>query len=113
MDPNKGYIQVTFVQPYCGDDTSRLTPLERSVNVNVFVYDTPFIEGGGARGRVEDQKLRKTYLRTEQHFPYVKSRLLVVEVRRRMMRVLFLSLKLAFCKEGCSCRFPASNGRKF
>lgn len=68
------------MQPQFAEEAARTTVCERSINASVFMYETPFTTSGSARGRVDEQFLRKTYLRTECHFPYLRSRLRVVEV---------------------------------
>lgn len=44
-----------------------------------FVYSTPFTLNGRAHGELHEQYKRKTILTTAVHFPYVKTRIPVVE----------------------------------
>ena len=46
-----------------------------------FVYRTPFTKSGKARGDITEQYMRKTILTTEEHFPYVRTRIKVWESR--------------------------------
>ena len=43
------------------------------------MYRTPFTMSGKARGDISDQYMRKTILTTEEHFPYVRTRIKVWE----------------------------------
>ncbi|CAF1065794.1 unnamed protein product [Didymodactylos carnosus] len=75
------YIQVTYVEPYF--DTSelqrRLTHFEKSYGLKRFMYATPFTMDGRAHGGLNEQYKRKTILTTERAFPYVKTRISVIE----------------------------------
>ena len=84
LDPNLGYIQVTFVKQARshGKEKDRATEYEQNVDINTFMYETPFTKSGKARGLLSEQYLRKTYLTVEKRFPYMKTRLRVIEVRR-------------------------------
>ena len=55
-----------------------MTPFERKSNLSRFIFETPFTQSGKAQGDFKDQWKRKTILRTELPFPYVKKRILVV-----------------------------------
>ena len=50
-----------------------------------FVYSTPFTESGKAHGDLRSQYKRKTILTTENTFPYVKTRVPVIE-REEVLR---------------------------
>jgi len=54
-----------------------------------FMYATPFTPDGRAHGELHEQYKRKTVLTTANHFPYVKTRIQVVE--RHQVFYLFLS----------------------
>lgn len=43
-----------------------------------FVYATPFTPGGKAHGELKEQYKRKTILTVATHFPYLKTRILIV-----------------------------------
>ncbi len=44
-----------------------------------FMYATPFTEDGRAHGDLKEQCKRKTILTTSQAFPYIKTRLPVIQ----------------------------------
>jgi len=105
LDPNKGYIQITFLEPYFDEYelglNERTTQFDRSFNIrechNIkfswgcfnmlllttgrFVYRTPFTVSGKAHGSISDQYMRKTILTSCEHFPYVKTRIKVLECK--------------------------------
>ncbi|XP_071839033.1 dedicator of cytokinesis protein 11-like isoform X31 [Apostichopus japonicus] len=80
LDPKLAHIQVTYVKPYFDDQelTDRVTDYERSTNIRRFVFETPYTQGGKARGAVEEQCKRKTILTTSHTFPYIKKRVIVM-----------------------------------
>ncbi|KYQ91596.1 DOCK family protein [Tieghemostelium lacteum] len=78
-DPSKYYLQITSVVPYFTEDEQRKTIFDRSVNLNKFIFETPFTESGAGRGNsVADQYKRKTILTTQNYFPYTKKRIQVI-----------------------------------
>jgi len=81
LDPNKAYIQITFVEPYFDDYEmrDRITAFEQNFNIRRFIFATPFTPDGNPRGELHEQFKRKTILTTQNHFPYVKTRILVVD----------------------------------
>eukprot|EP00049_Salpingoeca_infusionum_P007192 m.116931 g.116931 ORF g.116931 m.116931 type:complete len:2092 (+) comp13619_c0_seq1:34-6309(+) len=83
LDPARAYIQITYVEPFISEQgvDPRKTPFERSVNLNQFVYETPFTKSleGKARGSIESQWLRRTYLTVPAFFPFMKARQEVVQ----------------------------------
>nr|XP_037877673.1 dedicator of cytokinesis protein 7 isoform X2 [Bombyx mori] len=81
LDPDKAYIQITYVEPYFEPHElrRRLTHYERNHNIKRFMYATPFTAEGRAHGDIVDQCKRKTILTTAHHFPYVKTRIQVVQ----------------------------------
>jgi hypothetical protein len=80
LDPDKAYIQITYVEPYFEQYELRYrqTHFDRNFNIKRFVYATPFTMTGKAHGELRDQYKRKTILTTAVHFPYVKTRIQVV-----------------------------------
>ena len=44
-----------------------------------FIFATPFTPDGNPRGELHEQFKRKTILTTQNHFPYVKTRIQVVD----------------------------------
>lgn len=80
LDPDKAYIQITYVEPYFEpyELRHRLTYFDRNFNIKRFMYATPFTPTGRAHGELHEQYKRKTILTTSNHFPYVKTRIQVV-----------------------------------
>ncbi|XP_052775389.1 dedicator of cytokinesis protein 7-like isoform X2 [Mya arenaria] len=80
LDPAKAYIQITYVEPYFDsyELRDRFTYFEKNVNIKRFMYATPFTLDGRAHGELHEQYKRKTILTTIHFFPYVKTRLSVI-----------------------------------
>ncbi|KAK5645751.1 hypothetical protein RI129_004215 [Pyrocoelia pectoralis] len=80
LDPDKAYIQITYVEPYFEsyEYRYRQTHFDRNFNIKRFMYATPFTPNGRAHGELHEQYKRKTILTTAVHFPYVKTRIQVV-----------------------------------
>lgn len=81
LNPNKAYIQITFVEPYFDDYEmkDRMTNFEKNFNLRRFMYTTPFTKSGRPRGELNEQYKRKTILTTQHAFPYVKTRINVIQ----------------------------------
>ncbi|XP_076145387.1 dedicator of cytokinesis protein 8 isoform X3 [Alosa pseudoharengus] len=81
LDPNKAYIQITFVEPYFDDYEmkDRMTNFEKNFNLRRFMYTTPFTKSGRPRGELNEQYKRKTILTTMHSFPYIKTRIQVIQ----------------------------------
>uniref|UniRef100_A0A6Q2XG36 Dedicator of cytokinesis 8 n=1 Tax=Esox lucius TaxID=8010 RepID=A0A6Q2XG36_ESOLU len=81
LDANKAYIQITYVEPYFDDYEmkDRLTNFEKNFNLRRFMYTTPFTKAGRPRGELNEQYKRKTILTTMHAFPYVKTRINVIQ----------------------------------
>ncbi|XP_064293051.1 dedicator of cytokinesis protein 7 isoform X3 [Plodia interpunctella] len=81
LEPDKAYIQITYVEPYFEPHELRKRPThyDRNFNIKRFMYATPFTAGGRAHGELSEQCKRKTILTTAHHFPYVKTRVPVVQ----------------------------------
>ncbi|XP_066499452.1 dedicator of cytokinesis protein 8 isoform X2 [Hoplias malabaricus] len=81
LNPNKGYIQITYVEPYFDDYEmkDRMTNFEKNFNLRRFMYTTPFTKSGRPRGELNEQYKRKTILTTMHAFPYVKTRINVIQ----------------------------------
>ncbi|XP_077600292.1 dedicator of cytokinesis protein 8-like isoform X1 [Stigmatopora nigra] len=81
LNPKKAYIQVTYVEPYFDDYEmkDRLTNFEKNFNLRRFLYTTPFTKSGRPRGELNEQYKRKTILTTMHAFPYVKTRINVIQ----------------------------------
>ncbi|XP_012873896.1 PREDICTED: dedicator of cytokinesis protein 8 isoform X2 [Dipodomys ordii] len=80
LDPNKAYIQITFVEPYFDEYEmkDRVTSFEKNFNLRRFMYTTPFTLEGRPRGELHEQHRRNTILTTMHAFPYVKTRISVI-----------------------------------
>ncbi|KAM9746054.1 dedicator of cytokinesis protein 7 isoform 1-T1 [Menidia menidia] len=80
LDPNKAYLQITYVEPYF--DTyelkERVTYFDKNYNLRTFMYCTPFTLDGHAHGDLHEQYKRKTILTTSHAFPYIKTRINVI-----------------------------------
>lgn len=87
LDPDKAYIQITYVEPYFDswELESRHTSFERNFGIKRFIYSTPFTFDGRAHGQLYEQCKRKTILTTTHAFPYVKTR---IQVQNRHQLVL-------------------------
>ncbi|KAM9546082.1 LOW QUALITY PROTEIN: dedicator of cytokinesis protein 8 [Salvelinus alpinus] len=81
LDANKAYIQITYVEPFFDDYEmkNRLTNFEKNFNLRRFMYTTPFTKAGRPRGELSEQYKRKTILTTMHAFPYVKTRIDVIQ----------------------------------
>ncbi|NXG07689.1 DOCK8 protein, partial [Sakesphorus luctuosus] len=81
LDPNKAYIQITFVEPYFDEYEmkDRVTYFEKNFNICRFMYTTPFTKDGRPRGELSEQYKRNTILTTMHAFPYIKTRINVIE----------------------------------
>ncbi|KAF2358297.1 DHR-1 domain [Trinorchestia longiramus] len=81
LDPDKAYVQITYVEPHFDDYEykNRRTSFERNYNINRFIFSTPFTPDGRAHGDLREQLKRKTVLTTQHMFPYVKTRVQVVD----------------------------------
>uniref|UniRef100_A0A8C3UU18 Dedicator of cytokinesis 8 n=1 Tax=Catharus ustulatus TaxID=91951 RepID=A0A8C3UU18_CATUS len=81
LDPNKAYIQITFVEPYFDEYEmkDRVTYFEKNFNISRFMYTTPFTMDGRPRGELYEQYKRNTILTTMHAFPYIKTRINVIQ----------------------------------
>ncbi|XP_034450748.1 dedicator of cytokinesis protein 8 isoform X1 [Hippoglossus hippoglossus] len=81
LNPCKAYIQITYVEPFFDDYEmkDRLTNFEKNFNLRRFMYTTPFTKSGKPRGELYEQFKRKTILTTMHAFPYVKTRINVIQ----------------------------------
>jgi len=79
LNPNIAYIQITFCEPYFTPEelAQRDSVYDRNMNINRFVFDTPYTPSGKPHGTVEDQHMKRTMLTTEYYFPYIKKRIRV------------------------------------
>ena len=95
LNPDKAYIQITYVEPYfdVAELRQRLTVFERNYNIKRFMYATPFTPDGRAHGELHEQFKRKTVLTTANHFPYVKTRIQVVERKQMVLTPIEVAIE--------------------
>ncbi|KAK2540532.1 Dock7 [Columba guinea] len=95
LDPNKAYIQITYVEPYFDtyEMKDRITYFDKNYNLRRFMYCTPFTLDGRAHGELHEQFKRKTILTTSHAFPYIKTRINVIHKEEGPLEVaqVFLS----------------------
>lgn len=76
----QAYLQITYVEPFF--DTyelkERITYFDKNYNLRTFMYCTPFTLDGRAHGDLHEQYKRKTILTTSHAFPYIKTRINVI-----------------------------------
>jgi hypothetical protein len=86
LDPQKAYVQITYVEPYFDEFElrDRKTPFEQNFKLMRFIFATPFTPDGKPHGELHEQYKRKTILTTSNHFPYVKTRI-KVEDRKQIV----------------------------
>lgn len=79
--PLQAYIQITFVEPYFDEYEmkDRVTYFEKNFNLRRFMYTTPFTLEGRPRGELHEQYRRNTVLTTTHAFPYIKTRISVIQ----------------------------------
>ncbi|KAM4824460.1 LOW QUALITY PROTEIN: dedicator of cytokinesis protein 8-like [Urocitellus parryii] len=79
LDPNKAYMQITFVEPYFDEYKmkDRVTYFEKNFNLQRFMYTTP--SPGQPRGELHEQYRRNMVLTTMRAFPYIKTRISVIQ----------------------------------
>lgn len=80
LDPNRAYIQITYVEPYFDayEMKDRITYFDKNYNLRRFMYCTPFTLDGRAHGDLHEQFKRKTILTVSHAFPYIKTRINVI-----------------------------------
>lgn len=63
------------------------------------MYATPFTSNGKPHGDLHEQWKRKTILTVANHFPYVKTRIQVVDRKQVNSNIRFLYLINKLCKK--------------
>lgn len=58
-----------------------------------FVYATPFTKSGKAHGELHEQCKRKTILTTANHFPYVKTRIEVINRQQKFLEPIEVAIE--------------------
>lgn len=66
----------------------RLTNFEKNFNLRRFMYTTPFTKSGRPRGELNEQYKRKTIITTMHAFPYVKTRINVIQKEEASVEVV-------------------------
>ncbi|CAF0999435.1 unnamed protein product [Rotaria magnacalcarata] len=92
----KIYVQVTYVEPYF--DTSELqhrpTHFDRNYNLKRFMYASPFtMDTNRAHGSLHEQYKRKTILTVERAFPYVKTRVGIIDRERLILSPIEVAIE--------------------
>ncbi|XP_071439283.1 dedicator of cytokinesis protein 7 [Hetaerina americana] len=95
LDYEKAFIQITYVEPYfeAYEMRYRLTHFDRNYNIKRFLYATPFTPDGRAHGELHEQYKRKTILTTANHFPYVKTRIQVVDRKQIVLTPIEVAIE--------------------
>ena len=99
LDQNKGYIQITFVEPYFpkNQNYTRVTSFERSHILDSFFFDTPFTKGGNkAQASIDQQWVRRTVLHVETPMPSIVKRINVTlseEIEFAPIRVAYRQIR--------------------
>jgi hypothetical protein len=66
--------------------------LIKKINLERFIYSTPFtLEGKAHAGALNEQYKRKTILTTERAFPYVKTRIPVIDKQQVKQKSILFS----------------------
>ena len=58
-----------------------------------FIFATPFTPDGNPHGELHEQFKRKTILTTSNHFPYIKTRIQVVDRKQVSFKISYISGK--------------------
>ncbi|XP_067927943.1 dedicator of cytokinesis protein 7-like [Watersipora subatra] len=95
LEPGKAFIQLTYVEPYFDayELKDRHTYFERNYDLRRFVYSTPFTLEGKAHGELAEQHKRKTILTTSQAFPYIKTRIAVIEKEQKILQPIEVAIE--------------------
>ncbi|XP_059494399.1 dedicator of cytokinesis protein 8-like isoform X1 [Stegostoma tigrinum] len=88
LDPSKAYLQITYVEPYFEEYEvkNRVSYYERNSNLRRFIYSTPYTLNGRAHGELSQQYKRKTILTTLHAFPYIRTRISIIERQEVSLR---------------------------
>ncbi|CAD5215071.1 unnamed protein product [Bursaphelenchus xylophilus] len=95
LDESKAYVQITYVEPYFDiwEKRRRSTHLKRNYDINRFCYATPFTRDGKAHGELKDQFKRKTVLTTQSSFPYMKTRVRVIDREQKVLSPIEVAIE--------------------
>uniref|UniRef100_A0A183FKK0 DOCKER domain-containing protein n=1 Tax=Heligmosomoides polygyrus TaxID=6339 RepID=A0A183FKK0_HELPZ len=95
LQASKAYLQITYLEPYFEKWERRRRPtyFERCHKIKRFMYATPFTRHGKAHGDLQDQYKRRTILSTQHSFPYVKTRIRVVEREQKVLQPIQVAIE--------------------
>lgn len=95
LDPEKAYIQITYVEPYFDNYElrDRITAYERNHNISRFIFATPFTPDGRPHGDLQDQFKRKTIMTTANHFSYIKTRIQVADRKQIVLTPIEVAIE--------------------
>ncbi|PAV58058.1 hypothetical protein WR25_24617 [Diploscapter pachys] len=95
LDPARAYLQITYVEPYLDkwEKRRRTTHFGRSHKLKRFIYSTPFTMDGRSHGNIRDQMKRRTLLTTLNAFPYVKTRIRVVDKEQSVLQPIEVAIE--------------------
>ncbi|KAH0794681.1 Dedicator of cytokinesis family protein [Histomonas meleagridis] len=74
LSPDKGYIQITYVEPYLTKNEMKVrrTPFERSNFITKFFFDSPFLKDSNKiQGEIDEQWIRRTLIYVKYPMPYI------------------------------------------
>lgn len=95
LNPDKVYIQITYVEPYFElyELKDRTTVYEKNNKIMRFMYATPFTPSGRAHGDLWEQHKRKTILTTTHAFPYIKTRVQVIDRQQMVLTPIEVAIE--------------------
>ncbi|XP_065573211.1 dedicator of cytokinesis protein 6-like isoform X2 [Artemia franciscana] len=95
LDSSKAYLQITYVEPYfeIHELRHRVTVFEKNCGLKRFMYATPFTPDGRPHGELHEQYKRKTILTTSHHFPYIKTRIQVVDRKQVVLTPIEVAIE--------------------
>lgn len=97
LDPTKSYVQMTGVQPHFESEEmdSRVTRTDQHFAIDRFLFETPFTEDGGKESDdLSKQCKKKTIFRTTHCFPYIKTRLEIIETKEIVLSPIENAIEL-------------------
>lgn len=95
LDQNKAYLQITYIEPYfdAWELRRRTSYFYLNYGLSRFVYATPFTKDGRAHGSLEHQYKKRTILSTKHSFPYLKTRIRVVDREQRILTPIEVAIE--------------------
>ncbi|XP_069940326.1 dedicator of cytokinesis protein 9 isoform X3 [Cherax quadricarinatus] len=100
LESRYAYIQVTHVSPYFPEEEriNRQNEFDRNNNINTFMFEMPFTQGGKAHGKLEEQWKRRVIHKTDYTFPYVKKRIQIVDTEVLEMSPIEVAIDEMECR---------------